>query len=61
MAMVEDSPSSSRMDVLPQQDAMEKQNPADEDDVAHHDIDIPDGGLHAWLVLLGVLLLAPYP
>lgn len=54
MELTEDSPSSSRMDVLPHQDATEKQNPAGDDDGAHLDDDIPDGGLHAWLVLLGV-------
>lgn len=54
MELTEDSPSSSRMDVLPYQDATEKQNPAGENDDAQLDDDIPDGGLHAWLVLFGV-------
>lgn len=55
MELTEDSPSSSRMDVLPQQDVTEKQNPASEDDSeAQLDDGIPDGGLHAWLVLFGV-------
>lgn len=54
MELTEDRPSSSRMDVLPHQDATEKQNPAGEDDDAQLDDGIPDDGLQAWLVLFGV-------
>lgn len=56
----EGSPSSYRKDLRQSNDAVEKQSPETKSDVAQPVLDVPDGGLSAWLVLLGVCFVKSY-
>lgn len=57
----EGSPSSYRKDLRQSNDAVEKQSPeTSKSDVAQPTLDVPDGGLSAWLVLLGVCFVMSY-